>query len=79
MEDRLKEDLAWVRKGADDALGVSEARYRRLVEASTRSDLRRCIPPNTAGATSLELPNCRPYRRNVGTPSGQLPHDNPLS
>ena len=34
MEDRLKDDLAWVRKRADDALGVSEARYRRLFEAA---------------------------------------------
>jgi PAS domain S-box-containing protein len=34
VEDRLKDDLAWVRKGADEALCVSEARYRRLFEAA---------------------------------------------
>ena len=34
MEDRLKNDLAWAREGADEAFCVSEARYRRLFEAA---------------------------------------------
>lgn len=32
MEDRLKDDLPWGRKRADEALCASEARYRRLLE-----------------------------------------------
>jgi len=34
VEDRLKDDLAWVRKGADEVFCASEARYRRLFEAA---------------------------------------------
>ena len=34
MEDRLKDDLARVRKGEDEALCPSETRYRRLFEAA---------------------------------------------
>jgi PAS domain-containing protein len=34
VEDRLKDDLPWERKRADEALCASEARYRRLFEAA---------------------------------------------
>jgi PAS domain-containing protein len=34
VEDRLKDDMPWGCKRADEALCASEARYRRLFEAA---------------------------------------------